>query len=961
MSAKKNLLGHLILFLLLYSSFAASREKRIVRVPLADARQLEQLQRDHFDLATGFRDGHVDVVVDDQAAGRLQSLGFSFHASPVEAPFLSKADLDLTEMGRYHTYAEMTQELTRIAQDNPNITRLQVIGHSIENRNLYALKVSDHPDLDEDDEAGVLYIANIHARETVTPEIIFYFLNYLMDHYGVDERVTRIIDGRQLWLIPTINPDGHVEVEKGDAWWRKNRRINPDSSIGVDLNRNFGFKWGYDNLGSSPIYDNEIYRGQSVFSEPETQAIRDFVQQHRIIAAISYHSYGRLWLFPWQYYYGNTPDHELFMEMGRELTRYNEYKPGNCATGAIYLVNGGSDDYFYGEAAKGKRIFGFTAEVGNTFHHREASILRLVDENLQANLYMAEIAGLLMDQPIRALPPSAPVMSLSPIDDDGRFQVSWQPSTADGENAAIAYTLQELSGFAVVTDSAEQTCSWLESENFNRSSTRFASGAKSYYSATVQPIRSDLTWRFPFVVTPDQHLTFKAWYSLEPDFDFFYVQASRDQGETFISLKNDKTQEDNLYGRNNGNGITGFSNGWERMDFDLSAFSGEEIILRIRHFTEGDVTYGGLNLDDIGTFYLPQRDQILARWTAATRYSARRTQPGLLAFRVLARDRDEQESRWSPMKKVWVDFGKLADVNRDQTLDRLDVLRCADLVLQKGVAATCGEQWRANLDGTVVNDSSTVTVLDVVRLTRLLLQPAAMQKTALGRTGVSLGEASVRPGERVRVPVYLDGPTHLAGLQMQILDQRNALTIDSVLTGESSTTLYAAHQQNRVLLFDRENQPLPKSPAKLCDLLISIPHDFDPGIDSLAFGEFSLVASSEGTQVDSVRWQSGRLLSSFFTGVERLSQVPRPYGLEQNHPNPFNQSTTIPFTLREAGWVTLRLYDVTGREIRTLLSGHYEPGDHRFIWQALDLASGVYVYHLQVNEYSLWRKALILK
>ena len=102
----------------------------------------------------------------------------------------------------------------------------------------------------------------------------------LLDGYGIDPRLTRLVDTRELWVVPMLNPDGHVFQEQlaaSPTWappgWRKNRRHNSDVSYGVDLNRNYDFSWGADDAGSSPDENDETYRGPSAFSEPETQRI----------------------------------------------------------------------------------------------------------------------------------------------------------------------------------------------------------------------------------------------------------------------------------------------------------------------------------------------------------------------------------------------------------------------------------------------------------------------------------------------------------------------------------------------------------------------------------------------------------------------------------------------------------------------------------------------------------------
>lgn len=187
-----------------------------------------------------------------------------------------------------------------------------------------------------------------------------------------------------------MNPDGHNYVFTTDMWWRKNRRNNGDGSYGVDLNRNWGYAWGYDNSGSSPYKSSEIYRGLEPFSEPETQAIRDLALAHKFIISLSYHSYSQLMLFPWGYIRQSTPDHQTFSEIADSLVAYNNYKPQ--AAWQLYLVNGGSDDWLYGEQTQKNKIYAYTPEVGTQFHPDTSKIMKEILENLGPNLYVAYVA-----------------------------------------------------------------------------------------------------------------------------------------------------------------------------------------------------------------------------------------------------------------------------------------------------------------------------------------------------------------------------------------------------------------------------------------------------------------------------------------------------------------------------------------------------------------------------------------
>src|SRR5690606_8892087 len=133
------------------------------------------------------------------------------------------------------------------------------------------------------------YYGAIHAREVITPEVLIYIMRYLTNNYGIDPQVTYLVDNRELFFSTVVNPDGYYYDEviepDGGGLWRKNRRNNGDGSYGIDLNRNFGYQWGYDDEGSSPDGSDETYRGASAFSEPETQRLRDFMISRNFVIA----------------------------------------------------------------------------------------------------------------------------------------------------------------------------------------------------------------------------------------------------------------------------------------------------------------------------------------------------------------------------------------------------------------------------------------------------------------------------------------------------------------------------------------------------------------------------------------------------------------------------------------------------------------------------------------------------
>ncbi|HEX9751461.1 MAG TPA: M14 family zinc carboxypeptidase [candidate division Zixibacteria bacterium] len=293
-------------------------------------------------------------------------------------------------MGGFKTYAEAITVLDSVHAAFPSITTAKFsIGQSFEGREIWAIKVSDNPEVDED-EIEVLINGLHHAREPITVEVVLETLRRLTRDYGTDPLTTLLVDNREVFLIPVVNPDGYeynrTIAPFGGGMWRKNRNNSNGSNIGVDLNRNYGHNWGYDNNGSSSNTGSEVYRGPSAFSEPETQAMRDFVNSRQFVFALNYHSYSDLYLWPWGYDFVYTPEHDFFQYIGDSLASFNGYTPQ--VGWELYRTNGDSDDWMYGDTDDHEKIYSFTPEVGgpsDNFWPSPVSIPGLINENQGPN------------------------------------------------------------------------------------------------------------------------------------------------------------------------------------------------------------------------------------------------------------------------------------------------------------------------------------------------------------------------------------------------------------------------------------------------------------------------------------------------------------------------------------------------------------------------------------------------
>ncbi|MCQ8771510.1 zinc carboxypeptidase [Streptomyces sp. AA8] len=318
---------------------------------------------------TGTKAAAVELHLTGEQARELRDRGVDLTEKRI--PQRTKERLRAAGDGVFRPYSGkngLRQELLDTAKAHPGLTKVVSIGKTVRGQDILALKLSkDARTAPDGRKPAVLYMSNQHAREWITPEMTRRLLHHYLDAYGKDARVTDVVDRAELWFVPSANPDGYdYTFQSPDTrLWRKNLRDNNgDGKItpgdGVDLNRNFPFKWGYDNEGSSPRPGSETYRGTAPASEPETQAIDAFEKAHRFSYAVNYHSAAELLLYGvgWQVA-TPTPDDVLYKALAGtpEKPAVPGYHPQ--LSSELYTTNGEAD----GHAANVNGTMMFTPEM----------------------------------------------------------------------------------------------------------------------------------------------------------------------------------------------------------------------------------------------------------------------------------------------------------------------------------------------------------------------------------------------------------------------------------------------------------------------------------------------------------------------------------------------------------------------------------------------------------------------
>lgn len=331
---------------------------------------------------------------------------FSFIESPnqnMSSKIATPAAFTAGSMGGYYTLAEMNAKITALATAYPNLVTVSSIGNSYNGRPLTLVKISDNAVTDES-EPEMLYTGLHHAREPLGMMNLIFFMQYLCENYSTNARIKELVDSRELYFVPCMNPDGYernrVSNPSGGGMHRKN--VGPYGSAGnpgTDLNRNYGYDFGYNNVGSSATNSADNYRGPSAFSETESQLLRNFARARQLKLMINHHSYGGYWINSYSVPARTLPaaDALFLATSGQQMTRYNFYEVGSPINTVGYEANGSSDDWFFaGDVANIGSVPCFSPEIGlglSTFWPGTATIIPYCKEAFYGNLQAALISG----------------------------------------------------------------------------------------------------------------------------------------------------------------------------------------------------------------------------------------------------------------------------------------------------------------------------------------------------------------------------------------------------------------------------------------------------------------------------------------------------------------------------------------------------------------------------------------
>lgn len=248
---------------------------------------------------------HVEAVMTGLTAQELIARGVPLSVKKVKGKTASEFSAQ-THQRVFRPYSgpgNIREEIVKLAADNSGIAKAVDIGRTVQGKPITAVRVSKGvAQLRDRQRPAVVYQAAQHAREWITPEMVRRLLHHYVENYGKNAEITKIVDTTDVWFVPVVNVDGYDFTFTGrNRLWRKNLRDNDgDGQItaqdGVDLNRNFPYKWGFDNEGSADDPTDETFRGKGPASEPETKAQIALFERLRPKFAVNYHSAAELLL-----------------------------------------------------------------------------------------------------------------------------------------------------------------------------------------------------------------------------------------------------------------------------------------------------------------------------------------------------------------------------------------------------------------------------------------------------------------------------------------------------------------------------------------------------------------------------------------------------------------------------------------------------------------------------------------
>jgi murein tripeptide amidase MpaA len=495
----------------------------------------------------------------------------------------------------FHTYAENEQVIDDAVAAHPGIAKKFSIGQSYEGRAIWGIKISDDVATDEA-EPEVFIHGLTHARERASNEMALALIELLTDDYSSSSRIKDIVNSREIWIVPMLNPDGAEFDMSGGQWhkWRKNRQPIPGSNeIGIDLNRNWGYHWGGGSgkgTDGSANPASDYYRGWAPEVAPEVQAYEAFEDGRvvgglqQIVASIGFHSAAHQVLWPYSYTRKDVPpdmtadDHAAFVALGKEAAARNGYKPKQGSD--LYPVYGDQDDWAYHKY----RIFGYTFEMkkgaSKRYYPSQSELNADINANVPAVLTFLEFA----DCPYRA---AGLERNCGPLYDDFETDRGWQLNPGSDDSATSGK-------WQVGTAAKTRNAAGIKQRPPLSGLADLVTGAAKNGSAKANDVDGGATT----ARSPQVTLGGGTGWTLEFDYTFAHNAKSSTADYLRVSIGNDVLFEQ-LGNSANRNAK------WTHVSIDLDAYAGQTVRITVEAADNGADSLVEAALDDIRIYRQP--------------------------------------------------------------------------------------------------------------------------------------------------------------------------------------------------------------------------------------------------------------------------------------------------------------------------------------------------------------------
>ncbi|HEO70149.1 MAG TPA: hypothetical protein ENN80_02725 [Candidatus Hydrogenedentes bacterium] len=312
----------------------------VIEVDIADADARQALIDGPYDVSN-VRGDTVELYATPEEVAQLESEGYGVRKAAIQPGERPVEWAEKAALGQYHNYAALTDALESYAANYPAICRLSSLGHSYESRELWVLLITNNPDIEED-EPEFKYVATMHGDEPVGTELCLYLIDRLLGDYGIDPRITALVNSTAISIVPLMNPDGNMA----------GRRYNAQ---GYDLNRSF------------PTYPEELnasyYDGaplNAAGKPPEVVHVMNWSVANSFVLSANFHTGALLVNYPYDdddipsYHDAPTPDDALFRDISERYSIHNspmwnnpQFTHGISNGTAWYSIDGGMQDWNY--------------------------------------------------------------------------------------------------------------------------------------------------------------------------------------------------------------------------------------------------------------------------------------------------------------------------------------------------------------------------------------------------------------------------------------------------------------------------------------------------------------------------------------------------------------------------------------------------------------------------------------